>query len=199
MTKPVPETYRPLLDPTQPLGEEQDRYFPRVDKVLNMARLVVGLMAIMAGMAWIVATINQDQTKWPLMMAATLVAVAVLVLLLVLGRRAKQMGGDRKRRGVFVLPDGILFHWGAQQEFLPRVDIADFELFMERDLDAEPMLWYPVVEGQTYRKWGFDTVGLVRSIHRDMLQDYLDTGAFSVKRWKRPGEVTAQKMERQEK
>lgn len=191
----MPEEYRALLDPQIPLGAAADRYFPRIDKVLNMARLLVGLLAIMAGMAAIVAYVNGDLNKVALTLVGLGISLAALALLILRGRQQQRAGGDLQRRGVFVLPEGILLNWGNAQDYLPRQDVQDFELFMERDLDEAAMLWYPVAAGQAYKKWGFDTVGLVRDIHRGMLQTWQDTGDFSVKRWKRPGEAAVQERE----
>lgn len=191
----MPEEYRALLNPQVPLGEAADRYFPRIDKVLNMARLLVGLLAIMAAMAAIVAYVNGDFNKVALTLAGLGASLAVLALLFVRGEQQQRAGGDLKRRGVFVMPEGILLNWGDAQDYLPRQDVQDFDLFMERDLDEAAMLWYPVVAGQAYKKWGFDTVGLVRDIHRGMLQAWQDTGDFSVARWRRPGEAAVQERE----
>ena len=168
----MPEEYRALLDPQIPLGAAADRYFPRIDKVLNMARLLVGLLAIMAGMAAIVAYVNGDLNKVALTLVGLGISLAALALLILRGRQQQRAGGDLQRRGVFVLPEGILLNWGNAQDYLPRQDVQDFELFMERDLDEAAMLWYPVAAGQAYKKWGFDTVGLVRDIHRGMLQTW---------------------------
>ena len=46
----------------------------------------------------------------------------------------------------------FLLNWGNAQDYLPRQDVQDFELFMERDLDEAAMLWYPVAAGQAYKK-----------------------------------------------
>ncbi|MGI6316985.1 MAG: hypothetical protein ACOX17_10050 [Christensenellales bacterium] len=115
----LPREKMSLLDPRQPLGEAAERYWPRPDKVLNMIRLVDGFALIASLLAFMLALAGRPEK---LLTTGLLLAAASLVMAVCLlrGLRHKRGGGDARRRGFFLLEDGLLTWDGRKAQWVPR-------------------------------------------------------------------------------
>lgn len=180
----LPEELQGILDPKRPVPVSlRDRYFPRTPTALNMLKLLMGLYLIAAVLAVCMAlTIRHENEAYAIAMLA--LGVVLFTWAMWRSHRHKAAGGHTNHQGTFVLEEGLLLWNGRQADFLPRERLLRFETDAQEGEYKQAFL-YPVVqtdteEEQVYRDWGFPTVGLTARIHEAMLEDYRNTGSFSL-------------------
>lgn len=180
----LPETLRGILDPQKPVPAPlRDRYFSKTPTALNMFKLLMGLYLIAAVLAVCMAlTIRHENEAYTI--AMLVLGVVLFAWAMWRSHRHKAAGGHTDHQGAFVLEEGVLLWNGKHVDFLPRGLLLRFETDTQEGEYKQAFL-YPVVrmdtgEEKVCRDWGFPTVGLTARIHEAMLEDYRNTGNFSL-------------------
>lgn len=186
----LPEPLRALADPKKPLPDAvQAAYEPPPHEKLNMARLVLWFTLSIGALSLLFSlVINRSRTLY----SAIVLAVCIVGLLYVRAcyRRHSACGGDDKRLGVYVLPEGILQLSADKQgavvaDFVPREEIEGFLLQPEAEPYQNTRIQV-LLAGGPWQAYAFPSVGMLHPWHQEKLEHWLHSGSFVWEEYKKP-------------
>ena len=181
----LPRELAPWADPKKPLPLA-DRFDPIPHIYLNLARLVSVLVLAVGFVSFFLALVANPALapKNAVVLALGVISVALVVAFY---RAHARAGGDTRRRGAFVLPEGILVIREEKKsdhlvfDWLPRAEIAAFAP-QPPTKDGYSQIAVETAGGTA--PYAFPSAEALESWHMDCLNAWLQTGEFSWYRYK---------------
>lgn len=186
----LPEPLRALADPQKPLPEAvQAAYEPPAHEKLNMARLVLWFTLSIGGLGLIFSLlINRSRTLYSAIVLV--ICIAGLLYVRACYRRHSTCGGDTRRLGVYVLPEGILQLSASRQgsvtaDFVPREAVEGFLFQQEAEPYQDTRIQVQLEDGP-WQAYAFPSVGMLHPWHQAKLEHWMHSGSFVWEEYKKP-------------
>jgi len=176
----LPEPLRAWADPKKPLAET-DRFDPIPHIYLNLARLVSVLVLAVGFTSFFLALVS-DADKAPRNAIVLTLGILSVAVVIACYRAHSRAGGDTRRRGTFVLKEGILVIREEKKssvlvfDFIPREEITAL-IPQEADKDGHSLIRVETAGGTA--PYAFPSVQALEAWHMDCLNEWLQSGAFS--------------------
>ena len=186
----LPEGLRLIADPSKPLDEAiQACYEPPAHEKLNMARLVLWFALTIGGLS-LLFSIMINPARIAFSAAVTAACLAGLLYVRSCYRRHMASGGDIRRLGVYVLPEGIFTlsdngQGSVVADFIPREAVEGFAFQDDAGEYQDTHIQVLTADGP-WAAYAFPSVGMLHPWHKEKLEYWMHNGRFCWEEYKKP-------------